>query len=192
MRSGRNIIKQNPLIMDRSTIDLRYPTGKYEPKPFSEKLREDWLNDIKFLPQLLENALVNLDEAQLQTPYRDGGWTIQQVAHHVADSHMNGYIRCKLCLTEDNPTIKPYEEKRWANLKDVENVPVNISITLLYALHTRWHAALSDLTIHEWQRKVFHPEAKKEMTLWYLVGNYAWHGKHHVAHITSLRERNEW
>lgn len=178
--------------MSQATTDLRYPIGRYESQPFSEKLREDWLNDLKFLPQLLENALLNLDEAQLQTPYRDGGWTIQQVAHHVADSHMNGYIRCKLCLTEDNPTIKPYEEKLWANLKDVANIPVNISITLLYALHTRWHAALSDLTIHDWQRKAFHPEANKEMTLWYLVGNYAWHGKHHVAHITSLRERNEW
>ncbi|MBN9383663.1 MAG: putative metal-dependent hydrolase [Chitinophagaceae bacterium] len=178
--------------MDQSTTDLRYPIGKYEPQPFSEKLKEEWLNDIKFLPQLLENAIVNLDESQLQTPYRAGGWTVQQVAHHVADSHMNGYIRCKLALTEDNPTIRPYEEKLWANLNDVQQVPVNISITLLYALHTRWHAALSDLTIHDWQRKLFHPEANKEMTVWYLLGNYAWHGKHHVAHITSLRERNDW
>lgn len=178
--------------MDQSTADLRYPIGKYVPQPFSEKLKEEWLNDIKFLPQLLENAIVNLDESQLQTPYRAGGWTVQQVAHHVADSHMNGYIRCKLALTEDNPTIRPYEEKLWANLNDVQQVPVNISITLLYALHTRWHAALSDLTIHDWQRKLFHPEADKEMTIWYLLGNYAWHGKHHVAHITSLRERNDW
>ena len=175
-----------------TTTDLRYPIGKYEPKPFSEKLREEWLNDIKFLPQLLENALLNLDESQLQTPYREGGWTVQQVAHHVADSHMNGYIRCKLCLTEDSPSIKPYEGKVWATLKDGENVPENISITLLYALHTRWHAALSDLPVHDWQRMVFHPENKKEMTLWYLLGNYAWHGKHHVAHIVSLRERNDW
>ena len=174
------------------TTDLRYPIGKYEWQPFSEKLRDEWLADIKFLPQLLENSLLNLDESQLQTPYREGGWTVQQVVHHIADSHMNGYIRCKLCLTEDNPSIKPYEEKLWATLKDVGNVPVNISITLLYALHTRWHAALTDLPLNDWQRKVFHPEHKKEMTLWYLLGNYAWHGKHHVAHIVSLRERNDW
>ncbi|MDO6430140.1 putative metal-dependent hydrolase [Flavitalea sp. BT771] len=178
--------------MSQLTTDLRYPIGKYEPQPFSEKLKEDWLNDIKFLPQLLENAILNLDESQLQTPYREGGWTIQQVVHHVADSHMNGYIRHKLGLTEDNPTIKPYEEKLWADMADVENIPVNISITLLYALHTRWHSAISDLTLQDWQRKVMHPEHNKEMTLWYLLGNYAWHGKHHVAHITSLRERNEW
>lgn len=178
--------------MNHSKTDLRYPIGRYEPQPFSEKLKEDWLNDIKFLPQLLENAVINLDESQLLTPYREEGWTVQQVTHHVADSHMNGYIRCKLALTEDNPTIRPYEEKLWANLSDVENIPINISITLLYALHTRWHSVLSDLTIHDWQRKLFHPEANKEMTIWYLLGNYAWHGKHHVAHITSLRERNDW
>jgi len=178
--------------MSQLTTDLRYPIGKYESQPFSEKLREDWLNDIKFLPQLLENAILNLDESQLQTPYREGGWTTQQVVHHVADSHMNGYIRCKLTLTEDNPAIRPYEEKLWANLNDIQQIPLNISITLLYALHTRWHAALSDLTVQDWQRRLFHPEANNEMTLWYLLGNYAWHGKHHVAHITSLRERNDW
>jgi hypothetical protein len=178
--------------MSQSTTDLRYPIGKYEPQPFSEKLKQDWLNDIKFLPQLLENAIVNLDEAQLLTPYREGGWTAQQVVHHVADSHMNAYIRFKLGLTEDNPTIRPYEEKLWAELSDVESIPVKIYITLLYALHTRWYTAISDLTTQDWQRTVFHPEAKKELTLWYLLGNYAWHGKHHVAHITTLRERNDW
>lgn len=178
--------------MNTPAVDLHYPIGKYEPKPYSEHQKEEWLNDIKFLPQLLENAIVNLDEAQLQTPYRDGGWTVQQTVHHVADSHMNAYCRFKLGLTEENPTIRPYEEKLWAELSDVENIPVNISITLLYALHTRWYSAISDLTLPQWERKVFHPEAKKEMTLWYLLGSYAWHGKHHVAHITALRERNKW
>ena len=178
--------------MDTPTIDLRYPIGKFEPRPFSEHQKEEWLNDIKFLPQLLENSILNLDEAQLETPYRDGGWTIQQTVHHVADSHMNAYCRFKLGLTEENPDIRPYEEKSWAELNDVKNVPVNISITLLYALHTRWYSAISDLTLQQWERRVFHPEHKKEMTLWYLLGNYAWHGKHHVAHITSLRERNKW
>jgi hypothetical protein len=178
--------------MSQVTTDLRYPIGTYEPQPFSEKQKEDWLNDIKFLPQLLENTILNLDEPQLLTPYREGGWTIQQVVHHVADSHMNAYIRHKLCLTQDDATVITYEEKLWAELNDVEAIPVNISITLLYALHTRWYAAISDLPVQTWQRTIFHPEYKKNLTLWHLLGLYAWHGKHHVAHITSLRERNDW
>src|SRR5580765_6093091 len=116
--------------MSTESIDLRYPIGKYTPQPFSSNLKEEWLNDIKFLPQLLENAIVNLDEAQLQTPYREGGWTVHQLVHHVADSHINAYCRFKLGMTEDNPTIKPYEEKLWAELDDVKDLPVNISITL--------------------------------------------------------------
>lgn len=175
-----------------TTGDLRYPIGKYEPQPFSEKQKEQWLSDIKFLPQLLENAIQNLDETQLQTPYRQGGWTVQQLVHHIADSHMNAYIRFKLGLTEDNPGIKAYEEGLWAELNDVKTLPVNISITLLYALHTRWYAAISDLSIRDWERTVFHPVRQKPVTLWYLLGSYAWHGKHHVAHITALRERNKW
>ncbi|HEV9037484.1 MAG TPA: putative metal-dependent hydrolase [Puia sp.] len=171
---------------------LRYPIGRYETRPFSDQQKEAWLNDIKFLPQLLENAIGNLDESQLQTPYRDGGWTVQQVVHHVADSHMNAYCRFKLGLTEDNVTIRPYEEKAWAVLDDVEAVPINVSITLLHALHTRWHAAIADLEPDQWEKVLIHPEYKKEMTLWYLLGMYAWHGRHHVAHITSLRERNKW
>jgi uncharacterized damage-inducible protein DinB len=175
-----------------TTPDLRYPIGLYEPKPYSEHLKQDWLNDIKFLPQLLENTIVNLDEPELQTPYRDGGWTVQQVVHHVADSHINAYCRFKLGLTEDKPAIRPYDEKSWALLNDVQNVPINISITLLYALHTRWYSLISDLTLSDWDRIVYHPEADKTMTLWYLLGNYAWHGKHHTAQITSLRERKGW
>ena len=173
-------------------MDLRFPIGKYEPQPFSDKQKRAWLQDIQFLPGLMEQAIENLDERQFDTPYRDGGWTIKQVVHHVPDSHMNAYTRFKLGLTEDNPSIKPYDEGQWAELRDVSVVPVNISITLLYALHTRWHAAIRDLTDEQWKRTVFHPEHKKEMTLWHLLGMYAWHGKHHVAHITSLRERKGW
>jgi DinB superfamily len=175
-----------------ATIDPRYPVGQYEPRPFSEHQKQDWLNDLKFLPQLLENAILNLDEAQLQTPYRDGGWTVQQLIHHVADSHINAYCRFKLGLTEENPTIRPYEEKAWALLNDVQVIPINVSITLLYALHTRWYAAISDLTVKDWERTVYHPEAKKTMSLWHLLGNYSWHGRHHVAHITALRARMGW
>jgi uncharacterized damage-inducible protein DinB len=178
--------------MDTISTDLRYPTGKYETRPYSEQQKNEWINDIKFLPQLLENAIVNLDEAQLLTAYREDGWTVQQVVHHVADSHMNAYCRFKIGLTEEHPTIRPYDQAAWARLSDSANIPVNISLTLLYALHTRWHSLLSDLPLSAWERIVVHPEQKKEMTLWYLLGSYAWHGKHHVAHITSLRERNKW
>ena len=111
--------------------DLRYPIGKYLPQPFSESQLQDWLIDIKFLPQHLENAILNLDENEINTPYRPDGWTVKQLVHHVADSHMNAYIRFKLGLTEDNPTIKTYEEAAWANLPDTQNLPINISLTLL-------------------------------------------------------------
>ncbi|MDF2187866.1 YfiT family bacillithiol transferase [Paraflavitalea sp. CAU 1676] len=173
-------------------MDLRYPIGQYEPQPYSDRQKRIWLQDIQFLPGLIEQAIENLDEKQLDTPYRDGGWTVKQVVHHVPDSHMNAYTRFKLGLTEDNPTIRPYDEVLWAKQRDVEVVPINISITLLYALHTRWHAAIRDLTDEQWKRTVVHPAANKQMTLWYLLGSYAWHGKHHVAHITSLRERKRW
>ncbi|ANE49868.1 YfiT family bacillithiol transferase [Flavisolibacter tropicus] len=172
--------------------DPRYPVGQYEPRPFSEEQKEQWLADIRFLPQALENAVVNLDEQQLQTPYREGGWTVHQLVHHVADSHMNAYIRFKLGFTEVDPTIKPYEEKLWAITKDVENLPINISLTLLFALHQRWYEFLKFFTDADWQRTVYHPESKKTMTLWYLLGMYAWHSRHHTAHITSLREQKGW
>jgi len=178
--------------MQTTIEELRYPTGKYQPQPFSEKQKEKWLNDLKFLPQELELAIQNLDEAQLQTPYREDGWTVQQLVHHIADSHINAYMRFKLGLTENNPPIKPYEEKEWAKLDDVNSVPINVSITLLHALHRRWVATIKNLSDEQWERTVFHPEQKKEMTLWYLLGMYAWHGKHHVKHITALRERNGW
>ncbi len=173
-------------------MDVRYPIGKYVPQPYSERQRQDWLNDIKFLPQSLENSLLNLDEAQQLTPYREGGWTVKQVVHHVADSHINAYCRFKLGLTEDNPTIRPYEEQLWAELSDTHALPTNVSITLLYALHTRWYELLKHIEGATWERTIVHPSANHPWTLWYLMGMYAWHGKHHVAHITSLRERKNW
>jgi hypothetical protein len=179
--------------MPSVATDPRYPIGEYETKPFSIPQKVEWLADLKFLPLQLENAILNLDEVQLHTPYREGGWTVHQLVHHVADSHMNAYIRFKAGLTENNPTIKPYDEKAWAELNDVQKLPINISITLLFALHTRWHEALKYVRDEEWNNKtVYHPEHKKTMRLWYLLGMYAWHGKHHVAHITSLRKRKGW
>src|SRR5438270_8490817 len=122
--------------------DPRYPIGKYEPQEYSNKLKEQWMSDIKFLPNALENAIANLDEKQLHTPYREGGWTVHQLVHHVADSHMNAYIRFKLGYTEENPVIKPYEQELWSQTRDVKILPVNVSITLLHALHSRWYEFL--------------------------------------------------
>jgi uncharacterized damage-inducible protein DinB len=172
--------------------DLRYPIGRYDPQPFSKEQKETWIGDIKLLPIILENTIQNLDEFQLQTPYRDGGWTVHQLVHHIADSHMNAYIRFKLGYTEENPTIKVYEENLWAQTSDVKNLPVNISITLLHALHQRWHEFLKNLNDEDWNKTIFHPDHKKELTLWHLLGMYAWHSRHHTAHITSLREKMGW
>lgn len=172
--------------------NLQYPIGEYIEQPFSAEQMQEWLLDIKVLPIQLEYAVQNLDEAQLQTPYRPEGWTVHQLVHHVADSHCNAYTRFKLGLTEDNPSIKPYNEKDWAELSDTTNLPINISITLLHALHLRWMEVLRNIKEEQWKRTVFHPENNKQMSLWYLLGMYAWHGKHHTAHITRLRNRNNW
>ena len=173
--------------MSEEVSDPRYPIGKYLPQAFSHKQLAEWLNDIKFLPISLEQSILNLDAHQLDAPYREGGWKIRQLIHHVADSHMNAYIRFKLALTEDLPVIKPYEEKLWAELND-STLPVNISLTLLHALHARWYEAIKDLTKDQWEsKKVFHPEHKKEITLWYLLGMYSWHGRHHTAHVRNAR-----
>ncbi|MFZ4057748.1 MAG: YfiT family bacillithiol transferase [Ferruginibacter sp.] len=172
--------------------DLRYPIGKFEPQPFSEKQLKEWIIDIRFLPQHLENAVLNLDEHQFNTPYRAEGWTVRQLVHHIADSHMNALIRFKLGLTEGNPTIKPYLENEWAKLSDVDIVPINVSITLLHALHQRWVAVLENISTDDWNRTVVHPEHGREMSLWFLLGLYAWHSRHHTAHITALRERMGW
>jgi uncharacterized damage-inducible protein DinB len=172
--------------------NLSFPIGKYEAKPFSEKQKEEWIIDIQFLPQHLENAINNLDEAQLNTPYRPGGWTVKQLVHHVADSHINSFTRFKLGLTENNPTIKPYEQDEWVKLADVQDVPVNVSLTLLHALHTRLTVLLKNIKGDEWERTVVHPEHGRQMSLWFLLGMYAWHSRHHTAQVTALRVRMGW
>ena len=172
--------------------DPRYPIGKYEPQPFSEALKEQRIDDIRHLPTLLENVVGELDSDQLATPYREGGWTVQQLVHHIADSHMNAYIRFKLGLTEDTPTIKAYNEKAWAQLAD-SRLPVSVSLTLLHALHIRWATLLESIAPGDWEgRSVIHPDSGKHMTLWYLLGMYSWHSKHHLAHITTLVEEKAW
>jgi len=174
-----------------SAPDLHYPIGKFVYEgPFGEEQRKHFIGEIAACPERLRGAVHNLRESQLATPYRPGGWTVQQVAHHVPDSHMNAFIRFKLALTEPNPTIKPYDEKEWAKLADVE-LPVETSLVLLEAVHHRWVAVLRSMTADQFEYKLKHPEIG-QLTLDYLLGMYAWHGKHHVAHIMSLRKRMGW
>ena len=149
---------------------LRYPIGReneqeYYKSEFNEQIKSSLINDIIMLPSSLEFAIQNLDKSQLETPYRPNGWTVQQLVHHIADSHMNAFIRFKLGLTEHNPTIKPYDQEAWATLPDTKKVPVNISITLLFSLHARWAQLMEDMVESEWQRTVYHPEREIEMTL---------------------------
>ncbi len=173
-------------------MDVRYPIGKYEPALFSNELKVERLAGIQFLPGLLEKAIENLDEAQLNTSYREGGWTVKQVVHHVADSHMNALSRLKFTLTEENPTIMGYDEAKWAETAEYKELPINISLTMLHAIHAKLVVLFSNLTDEDWNRTYIHSHSKKQFDLWFLLGMYAWHGKHHVAHITSLRERMGW
>ena len=176
---------------------LQYPIGKEEAQEhfnigFNEPLKLVLLADIKSLPSALDNAVQDLDAEQLDTPFRPGGWTVRQLIHHVADSHINAYTRFKLGLTENNPTIKPYDQEAWASLSDSKTELVIISSLLLHSLHTRWYALMNEMSEEQWQRTIYHPERKVKITLWELLKSYAWHGKHHTAHITKLRERMNW
>lgn len=179
--------------MESTLEELQYPIGKYErPENYTPELMDEWIAYIKALPSWMDVCIENLDAAQFEVPYRPGGWTIQQVVHHVADSHMNAYIRLKLALTEDNPTVKPYDENAWAVLPDVASVPVNVSVTLLHALHRRMVAVLEQMNPADWTRTYYHPEKGRSFPLWEMVALYAWHGKHHTAHIMGLRQRMNW
>ena len=168
---------------------LRYPTGKVAFVEYSEKAKNDCVAAILAMPPLLDFAVENLNDDHLHTPYREEGWTPNQIFHHLADSHMNAFIRFKLGLTEEHPTIKPYDQNKWAETIDVKNVPVNNSITLLHALHRRWHALLVTLNEQDFMRTVYHPEQQRDISLWQLLQIYAWHGKHHATQIIQLKER---
>jgi hypothetical protein len=178
-------------------MDLQYPIGKFawnrtgEGLLASEAERQEWLADIEELPARLRAAVAGLTEAQLDTPYRPGGWTVRQVVHHLADSHMNSYVRIRLALTEDEPTIKAYDEKLWANLSDARTAPAELSLALVDLLHQRWGILLRSLKPEDFSRTLKHPERGRE-TLERHLAMYAWHGKHHVAHITGLRQRSGW
>jgi hypothetical protein len=173
--------------------DPRYPIGKFTLEgAITPARREGWIAEIADAPARMREAVHGLTEVQYDTPYREGGWTIRQVVHHVPDSHLNAYLRFKLALTEDNPTIKPYQEARWAELPDTAGTQVGVSLVMLEALHRRWVVLLRSITETEWSRTFFHPEQKKSLKLEGVLAMYAWHGKHHVGHITGLRERMGW
>jgi len=172
--------------------DPRYPIGKFSFQgALSETLKKQFLDAIEQTPARLRAAVEGLSDTQLDTPYRDGGWTVRQVVHHVPDSHMNSYVRFKLALTEDDPTIRPYLEDRWAELPEARTAPIELSLALLDSLHRRWNLVLRGIPPEQWKRTFRHPELGP-MTLEKSLALYAWHGRHHVAHVTALRERMGW
>ena len=175
-----------------SNLDLRFPTGKFQrPASLDAAGRAQAVDIVAGTPARLRDAVRGLTDAQLDTPYRPDGWTVRQVVHHVPDSHLNAYVRFKLALTEDEPTIKPYDETRWAELSDVKAVPVATSLTLLETVHERWVAILRAMTPADFARMLVHPESGRQ-SLDQMLALYAWHGPHHIAQITSLRQRQGW
>ncbi|SDK36532.1 Uncharacterized damage-inducible protein DinB (forms a four-helix bundle) [Catalinimonas alkaloidigena] len=166
-----------------------FPIGTLEAQP--EQPRAEQIEAIAQLPAQLLAAVSGLSDEQLDTPYRPGGWTVRQLVHHVADSHMNGYIRWRLALTENNPTIKPYDQAAWAELPDAAQEPIEVSLRLLDSVHQRWSVLLRALPDEAFERTYQHPEMGSQ-TLLQSLANYAWHGRHHVAHVTELRKRLEW
>jgi uncharacterized damage-inducible protein DinB len=171
--------------------DLRYPIGRFNPPASSiSGIRAAHIETLRQLPERLKAAVAGLNDAQLDTPYREGGWTVRQVVHHVADSHANGYARFKLALTEDWPTIKPYDQAAWAELAD-SKLPIDVSLALVTALHTRWVALLESLTAEDFQKGYMHPDDGR-VNLAKGLAIYEWHSRHHTAHICSLRTRMGW
>lgn len=171
--------------------DLRFPIGKFNPDfEMTGELRRQFIETISNLPDELSEAVKNLRDEQLDTAYRPDGWTVRQVVHHIADSHINSYIRFKLALTEDVPTIRPYYEERWAELDD-SKLPINDSMNIIRGVHSRWTTFLNSMTDADFKRKLIHPDSG-EWTLEKFLGLYNWHGRHHLAHITELAKRKNW
>ncbi len=171
---------------------LQYPVGRFtEPDAVSDAMRATAIDEIAALPEAMHAAVRGLSAPQIETPYRNGGWTVRQVVHHVADSHMHAYLRIKFALTEENPTIRPYDEAAWAILPDVAALPIETSLALLDALHARWTACLRGLDPQHFARPFVHPELGAQRIDVSLL-RYAWHGRHHVAHISTLRTREGW
>jgi DinB superfamily len=180
-------------VSDAELEELRYPIGQFAYRGLqSSEQRRSCIERIEATPGLVRRAVEGLTERQLDTPYREGGWTARQVVHHLPDSHLNAYTRFRLALTEPTPTIRPYIEHRWAELPDAKTAPVEISLALLEALHRRWVLLLRSLRPAEWEIRYLHPEHGREWPLDEALAMYAWHGEHHAAHITRLRARMGW
>ena len=170
------------------TDKLRYPVGKYQRQDvITHSIINDWIGKIEEFPKEVIKEVKDLDEEELQYQYRPGSWTIKQVVHHCADSHMNSFIRFKLALTEENPTIKPYQEKDWAELPDVTDAPVEASIKILEGLHVRWKILLNSLQEEDYKKSFYHPESKRNIGLDDTLGLYAWHCQHHLHHIKQAK-----
>jgi uncharacterized damage-inducible protein DinB len=173
-------------------VDPRYPIGKFKaPESFSAAYRAENIETLRQLPERLRAAVSGLSDAQLDTPYREGGWTVRQLVHHVGDSHANSVVRFKLALTEDWPTIKPYNEKAWAELPDSKSLAIDSSLVFIEAMHARWVALLETMSESDFARGTVHPE-RGRWDLGLTLALYAWHSLHHTAHITALRERMGW
>ncbi len=172
--------------------NLSFPVGQFDRHaPITAGMRAPAIDVIASLPARMRAAVGGLNEGQLDTAYRPGGWTVRQVVHHVADSHMNGFIRIKLALTEDNPTIKPYDQDAWATLADM-GLPIDVSLNLLDGIHHRWEVVARAITPEQFSRTFVHPEMGEQLTVDQQLQLYAWHSRHHVAHITALRQREGW
>lgn len=171
--------------------DLRFPVGKFEKIEVTDELRSQFIRTIAESPKKLRQAVEGLSEEQLETQYRPEGWTVKQVVHHVADSHSNSLIRFKLALTEDVPPIKPYMEDKWAELADSKHAPIELSLNQIDSIHARWTLVLNAMSAADFERNLFHPE-HGEVSLNYMLSLYDWHSRHHLAHITKLKERNNW
>ena len=173
-------------------MDLSYPIGEFEaPVSLDSAHRREWLRQLAEAPARFREAVRGLDDAQLDTPYRPGGWTIRQVVHHVADSHMNAYIRFRLALTEETPAIKPYDQAKWAELVDARSAPIESSLAIIEGVHARWAALAGSLPPEALARAFMHPE-RGRVRLDENLAMYAWHSRHHAAHITGLKEREGW
>ncbi len=171
--------------------NFRFPVGKFEKIEVTEELRSQFFETIATLPQKLREACQGLNDEQLETEYRPEGWTVKQVVHHLADSHSNSLIRFKLALTEETPPIKPYLEDKWAELADAKHAPIELSLNQIDSIHARWSLILNAMTAQDFERNLFHPE-HGEVSLNYMLSLYDWHCRHHLAHITELKKRNDW
>ena len=173
--------------------ELKYPIGRFKvPENYTQHNLEQYISIIESFPKKMKQEVGQLNEERLNTPYRPEGWTIRQVVNHCSDSHMNGFIRLKLALTEENPVIKPYLQDRWADLADSKLMPIEAALSILEGVHTRWAVVLTSINNSQWKRRYFHPEKGSDVSLKESTANYAWHCEHHLAHITRLKARMGW